>query len=73
MFDCSTERVSKRNQNRSRNKTRMASQFSVDLWLENRVGKQCKERSNWNGQGHANEMLVRSASQAVEALGKGKG
>ena len=41
--------------------------------MKNEVGKQCKKRSNQNGQGHANEMLVSFASQAVEPLWKGKG
>ena len=31
VFDCPTEKVSKRNSNRSRNKTRMVSQVSADL------------------------------------------
>ena len=36
---------------------------------KNRFGKQCKKRSNQNGQGSANERLLRFARPALQAQG----
>ena len=68
VFDWSTEKVSKRNQKRSRNKTRMVCRFVAKLWLIlDRVWEPKSINNQWQTklQSDANREATRTAKEAA--------